>query len=137
MIIKVIAGIIFKKDKILIGRRSPIESLSGMWEFPGGKQEAGETIEATIARELKEELAIEVQVGEQLIALDHAYSHKKLRFVVHVCRWIAGEPKPLASQQVRWVKANLLAEYSFPAANSRMIDALIDYLRADKPSKSS
>jgi len=131
-------GIVLNQaGEVLIDQRLNEGLLGGMWEFPGGKQELGEAIEATIARELKEELAIEVQVGQQLIALDHAYSHKKLRFVVHVCRWIAGEPKPLASQQVRWVKANLLAEYSFPAANSRMIDALIDYLRADKPSKSS
>jgi len=122
---------------LLIDQRLSEGLRGGRWEVPGGKQDTGEAIENTIARELKEELAIEVQVADHLITLDHAYSHKKLRFVVHLCRWISGEPQPLASQQVRWVKANLLAQYSFPAANSRMIDALIDYLRADKPSKSS
>ncbi len=117
--------------EVLIDQRLNEGLLGGLWEFPGGKQEPGETIEATIARELREELAIEVQVGEQLIALDHAYSHKKLRFVVHLCRWIAGEPKPLASQQVRWVKPEDLSDYPFPAANARMIAALIEHLRAD------
>ncbi len=131
-------GIVLNQaGEVLIDQRLNEGLLGGMWEFPGGKQEAGETIEATIARELKEELAIEVQVGEQLIALDHAYSHKKLRFVVHICRWIAGEPKPLASQQVRWVKPQGLSEYPFPAANARMIAALINHLRTDKFSKAS
>ena len=73
-------------------------------EFPGGKQEQGETIEACIARELKEELGIEVKVGAELISVNHAYSHKKLRFVVHFCDWMSGEPQPLVSQQVRWVR---------------------------------
>ena len=71
-----------------------------MWEFPGGKQEQGETIKTCIARELKEELGIAVTVGAELITVDHAYSHKKLRFVVHLCDWVSGEPQPLASQQV-------------------------------------
>ena len=123
--------------EVLIDQRLNEGLLGGMWEFPGGKQEPGEAIETTIVRELREELAIEVQVGEQLIALDHAYSHKKLRFVVHICRWIAGEPKPLASQQVRWVKPQGLSEYPFPAANARMIAALINHLRTDKFSKAS
>ncbi|WP_036973124.1 8-oxo-dGTP diphosphatase MutT, partial [Prochlorococcus sp. MIT 0703] len=123
--------------EVLIDQRLEEGLLGGMWEFPGGKQEVGEAIEATIARELREELAIEVQVGEQLIALDHAYSHKKLRFVVHLCRWIAGEPKPLASQQVCWVKPQSLSDYPFPAANARMIAALIDHLRADTLSQLS
>ena len=123
--------------EVLIDQRLNEGLLGGLWEFPGGKQEPGEAIEATIARELREELAIEVQVGEQLIALDHAYSHKKLRFVVHLCRWIAGEPKPLASQQVCWVKPEDLSDYPFPAANARMIAALIDHLRADMLSQRS
>ncbi|CAE20310.1 probable adenine glycosylase [Prochlorococcus marinus str. MIT 9313] len=123
--------------EVLIDQRLNEGLLGGLWEFPGGKQEPGEAIEATIARELREELAIEVQVGEQLIALDHAYSHKKLRFVVHLCRWISGEPKPLASQQVCWVKPEDLSGYPFPAANVRMIATLIDHLRADMLSQRS
>jgi len=99
-----------------------------MWEFPGGKQEAGETIEACISRELREELAIDVTVGELLISVDHAYSHKKLRFVVHLCTWMSGDTQPLASQQVRWVKPVELKDYPFPAANARIITALLKAL---------
>lgn len=100
----------------------------GLWEFPGGKQEPGEAIEATIARELREELAIEAEVGEELITLEHSYSHKRLRFVVHLCRWLAGEPQALASQQVRWVRPEQLGEFPFPAANARIIAALLERL---------
>lgn len=117
--------------QVLIDQRLNEGLLGGLWEFPGGKQEPGEPIEATITRELQEELAIEAQVGEELITLEHAYSHKRLRFVVHLCRWISGEPQPLASQQVRWVEPTELGDYPFPAANARIIAALLERLQAE------
>jgi A/G-specific adenine glycosylase len=114
--------------RVLIDQRLEEGLLGGLWEFPGGKQEPGEPIEATIARELREELAIAVAVGDHLISLDHSYSHKRLRFVVHLCRWQEGEPQPLASQQVRWVEPAHLEHYPFPAANARIIAALLERL---------
>ena len=114
--------------EVLIDQRLEEGLLGGMWEFPGGKQEQGETIETCIARELKEELGIAVTVGAELITVDHAYSHKKLRFVVHLCDWVSGEPQPLASQQVRWVRPDQLKEFAFPAANARIIEALLGIL---------
>ena len=114
--------------EVLIDQRLEEGLLGGMWEFPGGKQEQDETIETCIARELQEELGIAVTVGEELITVDHAYSHKKLRFVVHLCDWEAGEPQPLASQQVRWVLPEDLVNYPFPAANARIIEALLGRL---------
>jgi A/G-specific adenine glycosylase len=113
--------------EVLIDQRLNEGLLGGLWEFPGGKQEPGESIVQTIARELREELAIDVSVGEELISLDHAYSHKKLRFVVHLCQWRQGEPQPLASQQVCWVKPEELGNFPFPAANARIIQALLDW----------
>jgi A/G-specific adenine glycosylase len=110
--------------RVLIDQRLPEGLLGGLWEFPGGKQEPGEAIEATIVRELREELAIEAEVGEELLVFEHAYSHRRLRFVVHLCRWCSGEPQPLASQQVRWVEPADLEAYPFPAANARIIAAL-------------
>ena len=117
--------------QVLIDQRLNEGLLGGLWEFPGGKQEPGEPIESTIVRELQEELAIEAEVGEELITLEHAYSHKRLRFVVHLCRWISGEPQPLASQQVRWVEPTELGDYPFPAANARIIAALLERLQAE------
>ena len=122
-------GVVLNQNgEVLIDQRLNEGLLGGMWEFPGGKQEPGEAIEATIARELMEELAIEVSVDQELICVDHAYSHKKLRFVVHLCSWQSGEPQPLASQQVRWVRPQDLGEYPFPAANARIIAALLEHL---------
>ncbi len=117
--------------QVLIDQRLNEGLLGGLWEFPGGKQEPDEPIERTIARELQEELAIEAEVGEELITLEHAYSHKRLRFVVHLCRWLSGEPQPLASQQVRWVDPAQLNEFPFPAANARIIAALQEHLQAE------
>ena len=114
--------------EVLIDQRLEEGLLGGMWEFPGGKQEQGETIDTCIARELQEELGIAVTVGDELITVDHAYSHKKLRFVVHLCTWESGEPQPLASQQVRWVRPDDLKSYAFPAANTKIIAALLGRL---------
>ena len=111
--------------EVLIDQRLNEGLLGGLWEFPGGKQEPGESIVATIRRELEEEVAIEVEVGEQLIVVEHAYSHKRLCFVVHLCTWLSGEPQPLASQQVRWVRPDRLGEYPFPVANAQIIAALL------------
>jgi A/G-specific adenine glycosylase len=123
-----VAVVLDDSGRVLIDQRLEEGLLGGLWEFPGGKQEPGEAIEATIVRELAEELAIEVEVGEELITLEHAYSHKRLRFIVHLCRWSCGEPQPLASQQVRWVEPERLAEFPFPAANARIIAALRAWL---------
>jgi A/G-specific adenine glycosylase len=113
------------RGRVLIDQRLEEGLLGGLWEFPGGKQEPDEPIAETIRRELREELAIEADVGEELITLEHAYSHKRLRFVVHLCRWRSGDPQPLASQQVRWVAPAELERYPFPAANARIIAALL------------
>ncbi|CAK6695925.1 8-oxo-dGTP diphosphatase MutT [Synechococcus sp. CBW1107] len=114
--------------RVLIDQRLEEGLLGGLWEFPGGKQEPDEPIVDTIRRELREELAIEVEVGEELIRLEHAYSHKRLRFIVHLCRWSSGEPQPLASQQVCWVEPERLVEFPFPAANAQIIAALHTWL---------
>jgi A/G-specific adenine glycosylase len=123
-----IGVVINAAGEVLIDQRLEEGLLGGMWEFPGGKQEPGESIEACVARELMEELGIEVSVEDALTTVDHAYSHKKLQFVVHLCRWISGEPQPLASQQVRWVRPEQLKDYPFPAANARIIEALLGRL---------
>ena len=102
--------------------------MGGMWEFPGGKKNLDESIEETIQRELLEELGIVVNVGAKLLSFEHSYSHQKLYFTVHICEWISGEPKPLASQKLLWVSPDKLFEFPFPAANTRIISELHKHL---------
>ncbi|WP_225866391.1 MULTISPECIES: 8-oxo-dGTP diphosphatase MutT [Prochlorococcus] len=129
-------GLIFNDlGEILIAQRKSNQSMGGMWEFPGGKQEEGESIEYTIIRELQEELGIKVRVGNILLEFDHSYTHKKLHFVVYFCELISGVPKPLASLQLKWVKSHELVNYPFPAANKKMISALKKYLLLSKDSE--
>ena len=118
-------GLVFNKNgELLIDQRLESTSMGGMWEFPGGKKTSEESIENTIERELKEELGIVVKVGEKLLSFEHVYTHKKLYFTVHICEWISGEPKPLASQKLLWVSPDKLFDFPFPAANIKIISEL-------------
>ena len=122
-------GLVFNKSgEILIDQRAQGSFMAGMWEFPGGKQENSESIKETIQREILEELAIQVEVGEHLVSINHSYADKELHFVVHFCDWVSGYPQPLASQKFLWVRPEELVNFSFPAANARMIDSLYQYL---------
>jgi A/G-specific adenine glycosylase len=112
------------RGQILIDRRLEEGLLGGLWEFPGGKIEPGETVEACIVREIKEELDIEVAVGAHLITIDHAYTHFRVRLHVYHCTHLSGEPRPLESQEVRWVTLAEIDEFPFPKANGAIIAAL-------------
>ena len=109
---------------ILIDRRKPEGLLGGLWEFPGGKLEPGETIPECITREIQEELGIEILVEQPLITIDHAYSHFKVTLHVHHCRHLAGEPQPIECDEVKWVTLADIDQYPFPTANSKIITAL-------------
>jgi 8-oxo-dGTP diphosphatase len=113
--------------QILIDRRKVGGTMGGLWEFPGGKIELGETVEACIVREIQEELAIEITVGEQLISIDHTYPTFHLTLTVHHCQHISGVPQPIESEEIRWVNIGDLNNYQFPAANIAIINALKDY----------
>jgi 8-oxo-dGTP diphosphatase len=113
--------------QILIDRRKVGGTMGGLWEFPGGKIEPGETVEQCIVREIREELAIEIAVGEQLISIDHPYPTFHLTLTVHHCQHISGIPQPIESEEIRWVNVTDLDSYQFPAANIAIINALKDY----------
>ena len=122
-------GIVFNNNgELLIDQRLENSSMGGMWEFPGGKKKSQESIAMTIERELKEELDIVVKVGSKLLSFEHAYTHKKLHFTVHICEWKSGDPKPLASQKLLWVSPEKLFEFPFPAANAKIISELQKHL---------
>ncbi len=113
-----------EQGQILIDRRRPEGLLGGLWEFPGGKIELGETVEECIKREILEELAIEIEVGDRLISIDHAYSHFRVTLTVHHCRYLTGIPQPLECDEIRWVTLDEIDQFPFPKANSQIIAAL-------------
>lgn len=116
-----------EQGQVLIDRRRPEGLLGGLWEFPGGKVEPGETIEACIRREIQEELGIEIEVGDRLITIDHAYTHFRVTLNTYHCRHLSGDPQPLACDEVRWVEVSELEQFPFPKANLQIIAALQPY----------
>lgn len=112
------------QGQILIDRRRQEGLLGGLWEFPGGKVEPSETIEACIQREIREELGIEIAVGDRLVVVDHAYSHFRVTLNVYHCRHVSGEPQAIECDEVRWVTLANIDQYPFPKANVQIIEAL-------------
>ncbi|NEO29957.1 MAG: 8-oxo-dGTP diphosphatase MutT [Symploca sp. SIO3C6] len=112
------------QGQILIDRRLSQGLHGGLWEFPGGKIESGETVEQCIKREIAEELGIDIEVGSHLITIDHAYSDFLVTLIVHHCYHRSGIPQPLECEEVRWISITEIDQFSFPEANFKIIDAL-------------
>jgi mutator protein MutT len=117
-------GIIWDRDKILIDRRLPTGTLPGVWEFPGGKLEPGESAQDCIAREILEELGLKVTVGEELMIINHSYPTFDIQLIVHHCKYLGGVPQLIACDEVRWVTVAELNNYEIPAANAAIVDKL-------------
>jgi len=122
------AGVIWKGDQLLISQRPLKGLLGGLWEFPGGKQEPGESLAQCVRREIKEELGVEVRVGKALARVDHAYTHFKITLHAYACRYLRGKPRPLGVRDWRWVKPAQLRRFAFPAANQPIIEKLLSAL---------
>lgn len=130
------AGIIWRGEQMLIAQRPPHGLLGGLWEFPGGKREPGESLEECVRREVREELCIAVQVGALLATVEHAYTHFRITLHAFHCQYVSGEPQchPVGSLPPganggactawRWVTAQELERYAFPAANRKIIRML-------------
>lgn len=122
------AGVIYKQGKTLIQQRLSEGLLGGLWEFPGGKIEEGESLQECVAREVREELGIEVRVGHEIIAVDHAYSHFSITLHAFHCEFVSGRVKMVSAQKWKWVKPEELELYAFPAANKKIIQKIIETL---------
>lgn len=123
-VIEVSAGLVFRDGKLLITQRYPDSHCGGLWEFPGGKRERSETFEECLRRELREELGIEVQVGELVEALQHDYPDKSVFLKFFRCRWLEHEPRPLHCHDLAWVTRAEIPNYTFPAADARLLQKL-------------
>ncbi len=116
--------------RVLLAQRPPGKPMAGLWEFPGGKIEAGETPEDTLIRELREELGIETRVEclAPLSFASHAYEDFHLLMPLFVCRRYEGIPTPLEGQTLKWVAPRALRDYPMPPADLPLIPALTDLL---------
>jgi 8-oxo-dGTP diphosphatase len=124
--IRVVGAMIEKDGRYLITQRSPTASLPLLWEFPGGRVEAGETDQQALARELREEMAIEVEVADRCIHVEHAYQDYDVDFCVYRCRMRSGPIRHLGVHAHRWVRPDELDAYEFPPADEKSIAKLLD-----------
>ncbi len=123
--IEVGAGVLWRDEKtFLVARRKEKGLLAGLWEFPGGKREAGEDVPACVRRELKEELGIEVDTGEALCLVRHSYSHFHLRMTVLHCQWRGDTPQAIDCADFRWVTLDDCHLLPFSRADLKVIRAL-------------
>jgi len=123
-IIDVSAGLIFRSGKLLVTQRHVDAHLGGLWEFPGGKREPGETFEQCLVRELHEELGVRVEVSTLFESVTHAYPEKTVHLRFFLCRLLQGEPRPLDCAALNWVTRDELAAHEFPAADATLLEKL-------------
>ena len=122
-IIEVVAAVIERAGRILIARRPAALHLGGLWEFPGGKRQPGETPEAALVREIREELDAAVTVGELLDDVEWTYPGKTVRLLFFRCA-LDDEPRAAEGQEIAWVAPADLDRYEFPPADGGLVARL-------------
>lgn len=123
--VRVVAAMLEKDGRYLITQRRPVAILPLLWEFPGGKVEPGETDETALVRELREEMGIQVRVGERVIHVEHAYADYDIDFRVYRCALVEGEIQHIGVHDHRWVLPTELDRYEFPAADEKTMRQLL------------
>ncbi len=123
--IRVVGAMIEKDGRYLITQRSPKATFPLLWEFPGGRVEPGETDPAALARELREEMGIDVEVGDRVVHVEHAYEGYDIDFSVYRCRLLAGPVRDVGVHAHRWVLPEELDRYEFPPADEKSIAKLL------------
>ena len=124
--VRVVAAEIERGGLYLITQRRDEAVLGGLWEFPGGRVEPGESDAAALQRELMEKIGAPVKVGGLSLNVTHEYDRYTLDLRVYSCELLGLEPRAKHVQEVRWVKPEDFKDYEFPGADQQTIDALID-----------
>jgi len=124
VIIDVVAAIIRRGGQILITQRFDHVHLPGLWEFPGGKVEGGESLQAALEREIMEELGVKIRVHDEFFTVEHDYPTKSVRLHFFNCSIIEGEPQLIEVADMRWVHPQDLGQFDFPPADAELIARL-------------
>lgn len=122
---EIVVAVIEREGKFLIGRRPPEGLLGGLWEFPGGKLEKGESHQQALVRECKEELGVVVRPGGLIATVRHAYTHFRVTLNVYRCTLLKGTPKAKVHTELRWVAPEEFGAYAFPKANHKFLAQLL------------
>lgn len=122
--ITVTAALIMRDDRMLIARRRRGDPLDGLWEFPGGKLEAGESPEQCLERELREEFGIDARVGEFFMSNQHRYPHIEIELLAYWARHLSGEFRLLDHDAIHWTTIPDLAHYDFAPADIPIVERL-------------
>ena len=127
MIVVVAAAILDAADRVLIAERPAGKHMAGRWEFPGGKVAPGESEEAALARELKEELGIEISGARPMMRLSHRYPDREVELSLWMVRSYRGEPRPLDGQRLKWVARSQLTAEDLLEADRPFVTALVQW----------
>ena len=128
--IVVTAAVIEQGGRLLVTRRLRGTHLEGYWEFPGGKCDAGESLEACLARELREELAVVAIVGKRILTTSHVYPERRVELHFFETE-LRGEPVPQMNQEMQWVPRAALASLTLPPADDELVALLAKDKRSD------
>jgi A/G-specific adenine glycosylase len=123
--ITVAAAVIWREERVLIARRPSRGLLGGLWEFPGGKQQSGESLPEALEREIAEELDTGVEVGPELGVYQHAYTHFRVTLHAFNCHLTGNEPRPLEASELAWVKPTDLSRYPMGNIDRRISNDLV------------
>ena len=110
--------------RFLIAQRNCDDTFGSLWEFPGGKKNKDESFEQCVAREVQEEIGIDVNVHEKFMEIRREYHERIIWLNFYLCEKVSGDPKAVDCQKVEWADIDKLAEYAFPPANEKVIDKL-------------
>lgn len=130
LVLVVAAALVDVDGRVLITRRPEGKAMAGLWEFPGGKVDAGETPEQALVRELREELAIDTKDSclAPLAFASHGYDEFHLLMPLFACRVWQGDPQPREGQALAWVRPARLRDYEMPPADVPLVALIRDYL---------
>jgi mutator protein MutT len=127
--VEVAIALVWRGGLLLVSRRRAADHLGGLWEFPGGKRNAGESAEACAEREVLEEVGVTVRARSRRGPIVYDYPDRVVTLTPVDCDWVTGEPRALEVAEARWVELSLLGELDFPPANAPLLRELSERTR--------